>query len=192
MKFGFRKLSLAFLVFLISTSNTQAHDGGGSESDRDRHDGPGKLRVFDSRGIVVGPLVDAPFSSFSSGVLITVNGATVVVPIRRMTDSSGHVSSTQYGWAEGNPWYPTTDCSGPPAIIDTFSVLRPLEVVRRGTDVTAYIASDTYTASADLRSYSGAKDRCTVYDLLGVGGVWMAGSAYALTQYYLEPLTVHY
>jgi hypothetical protein len=192
MKFDLRKSSFACLAFLTFTSITLANDGGGDESDRDRHDGPRKLRVFDSRGIVVGPLVNAPFSSFSSGVVITVNGATVVVPIRRMTDSGGHISSSQYAWAEGKPWYPTTDCSGPPAVIDTFAVLRPVEVVRRGTDVTAYIASDTHTASADLRSYSDAKDQCTAYDLLGVGGVWMAGSAYALTQYYLEPLTVHY
>ncbi|WP_248324251.1 hypothetical protein [Caballeronia sp. Sq4a] len=192
MKLDLRKLSCVLLVLLTVPSKTFAHDGGVGESDRDRHDGPRKLRVFDSRGIVVGPLVDAPFSSFSSGALITVNGANVVVPIRRMTDSGGHVSSTQYAWAEGKPWYSTTDCSGPPVIIDTFAVLRPLEVVRRGTDVTAYIASDTDTASVDLRSYSDAKDRCSAYDLPGVGGVWMTGFAYSLTQYFLEPLTVHY
>jgi hypothetical protein len=57
--------------------------------------------------------------------------------------------------------------------------------------VTAYIASDTYTASADLRSYSIAPGQCTAYALLGVP-VWMAASAYALMQYYPEPLTVRY
>ncbi|SAL69540.1 hypothetical protein AWB67_07350 [Caballeronia terrestris] len=188
MRFDLLKSSFACLALLTFTSITLGNGGGGRDSDGDRHDGSRKLRVFDSRGTVVGPLVTA---SFSSGVVTSANGTTVVVPIKRMTDSGGHISSSQYAWAEGKPWYPRTDCNGPPAVGDIFAVLRPVEVVRRGADVTAYIASDTYTASADLRSYSIAPGQCTAYALLGVP-VWMAASAYALMQYYPEPLTVRY
>lgn len=186
MTFDLLQSSFACVALVTFTSITLANDGGGGDSERDRHGGSRELRVFDSRGTAVGALVTA---SFSSGVVINANGTTVVVPIRRMTDSSGHISSSQYAWAEGKPWYPTTDCSGPPAVVNISAVLRPVEVVRRGADVTAYIASDTYTTSADLRSYSIAPGQCSAYDLLGVP-VWMAASAYALMQHYPEPLTV--
>lgn len=69
------------------------------------------------------------------------------------------------------------------------SELRPAQLVRQGSDVTAYIAGDTSSAQTTFKSYR-SNGACVVgTETLEA---WIAETSYPLTQHYPEPLTIHY
>lgn len=162
-------------------------------------DGPGgPLAVFDSQGKYVGPLVS--FVDQSIATVIFVNGAIIVVPISRVTSSSGHYSASKFAWTSSSPFinYPTADCSGPPIILSTTYIgtgdaapARPSVTVRTGTETIAYIAPDTYSSSIQNPSQEQANNGgCAVSPITSSVSGWLPASTYSLSQNYPEPLTV--
>lgn len=179
-------LALTSVSFGENGENSDRNEGRNSTLSSDHREEERVLRVLDSRGKVVGPLV-------SDGVIVDADGVHIYVPIKRLMDSAGHLSASQYAFADAGlagTQFPTTDCSGPPAILAYQAILRPAQIVRNGTDVTAYIATDTYTSGITLRSYSLAQGQCTLDTFASASQTWSVQTTFSLTQYYPEPLTV--
>ncbi|WP_288830372.1 hypothetical protein [uncultured Paraburkholderia sp.] len=165
--------------------------GGSGESGRENGDrGEHRtLKVFDGHGHVVGPLV----SYQPLGTVIDVNGVAIFAPIQRSSTSTNtQYSASQFQWSGAFSSFLTTDCSGSPLITPSSassSELRPAQLVRQGTDVTAYIAGDTRSAQTTFQSYR-SNGACVVgTETLEA---WIAETSYPLTQHYPEPLTIHY
>lgn len=174
---------LAIILTLALTSVSFGENGANSDRNEgsDHRDQMRMLRVLDSRGNVVGPFVD-------SGVIVNADGVDIYVPMKRLMDSAGHLSASQYAFVDSGPQFPTSDCSGPPAILNYTLLLRPVQIVRNGTDVTVYIATDTYTTEVTLRSGFVAPYPCGIEYYPQPS--WSAQTTYSLTQYHPEPLTV--
>jgi hypothetical protein len=162
-------------------------------------DGPGgPLAVFDAQGKYVGPLVS--FVDQSIAAVITVNGATIVVPISRAVSSSGHLSASSFAWSSTDPFvsYPTADCSGPPIVLSTTitgagdaAPVRPSLTIRTGSAAITYIAPDTYSSSLPNASQvQVGSSACATFPVITSLSGWMPASTYPLSQNYPEPLTV--
>ncbi|MFL9962891.1 hypothetical protein PQR02_17705 [Paraburkholderia sediminicola] len=190
------KSIVAGLLALSVTSLSYGHDGSRADGREtgERGDHPA-LKVFDAQGKSVGPLLA---EGSAAGVVLDVNGATILVPIRRVSDSGSQITASQYKWSgkfsDDISFYSSTDCSGPPLIIgDITETLRPSVVVRQGVDATVYIAPDTYSTNITALTYrAGSPAQCypRVAPSVSEKG-WSPESAYSLTQNYPEPLTIH-
>jgi len=119
----------------------------------------------------------------------------VFAPIHRAVGADGQVSASRYVWGTTYHYnvYPTADCSGAPWIVgDPSGALRPSLVVRQESDVTLYIAPDTWSTRFRPASTQSLSFPCEVFG--GVFGFtregWMPESSFSLTQHYPEPLTV--
>ncbi|MFM0140762.1 hypothetical protein [Caballeronia grimmiae] len=145
-------------------------------------------KVLDSRGAVAGPLVSVVGGNAAT---IDVDGVLIVVPINRMRDSAGRLSASQYQWRDNGQQFSTSDCSGPPVISPT-EVLRPAAVVRRGADVTLYVAADAYVGPIEIRSYSDGQGQCTTRSFSYQTIAWSADKSFALTQRFPEPLSIKF
>ncbi|MBC8748785.1 hypothetical protein OKW43_001815 [Paraburkholderia sp. WC7.3g] len=190
-----RKSLVAALLCLSVTSLSYGGDGDRSDGRENGERGEHRvLKVFDAQGKSVGPLVSVSSPPRTAGVVLNINGATILVPIQRASNSGGQISASQYEWAgDFNPAkYPTSDCSGVPVIDDIFAKLRPSSVVRQGADATVYVAPDTYSMDVTLRSSLVNGDCVSSSPFpFNVPG-WQAESTYSLTQNNPEPLTIHY
>ncbi|MFL9962890.1 hypothetical protein PQR02_17700 [Paraburkholderia sediminicola] len=190
-----RKSLVAALLGLGVTSLSYGGDGDRSGSrEHGEHGEHRVLKVFDARGKTVGPLVSVSNPPRTAGVVLDINGATILVPIQRASNSGGQIFASQYEWAgDFNPAkYPTSDCSGVPVIDDLFAKLRPASVIKQGADAAVYVAADTYSTNITVKS-SLVDGHCLSSSPfpLNVPG-WQAESTYSLTQNYPEPLTIHY
>lgn len=184
------KLLVAALVVLgVSTSSFGFDLGGVDGRQSDERGGQRTLKIFDSQGRVVGPLV----SYQPLGTVLNVNGLTIFAPIQRVSmNNASQYSASQFEWAGGFSAYLTPDCSGSPLITPSSALnsqVRPSQIARQGADATVYIAGDTYSAQTTFRSYrlngacvSGSE----------TSQAWSAESSYPLTQRYPEPLSIHY
>ncbi len=185
-------LSVVTLLFIATPAFAGSdHDGDGVHGDGRRH-GHDVLKVLDARGNAVGPLA---IDSVGKGVVLTVGGARTFVGVYRPFDEHGRQHASEYAWSAGGFSFPTADCSGPPAIVNAWPVLRPSTLVRNGAKLTLYLAPDGPTTTIVVHSSSGAGS-CYTYP----GGhsgpppytaeAWGIESAYPLD--YPEPLTIHY
>lgn len=144
------------------------------------------LKVFDSQGKYIGPLV--AIDQLTVGTVVNANGVLIVAPIHRVS-VNGQTSTSQYEWANTLPATaapPTLDCRGFPVIgaLTGPGVLRPSFTLRSGTEATAYVAPVGYSMPTPPNG------QCT-----GEGSPapsWLAQSTYPLTQNYPEPLAIHY
>jgi len=181
-----RKSLVMAVLALGVTTLSYGFDGSGSDGrESGERAGQRTLKVFDSQGKVVGRLV----SYGPLGVILNVNGATVLGRIERASINNGSQhSASQYEWASDLGAYLSSDCSGTPLITSTVSQLRPSQIIRQGVDATLYIAGDTYSAQTTFMSFN-LSGRCLPGDILEA---WSPESSYSLTQHYPEPLTIHY
>ncbi|QSN64809.1 MULTISPECIES: hypothetical protein [unclassified Caballeronia] len=152
------------------------------------------LRVFDANGKEVGPL---KYAGGSAGVFQSVNGAPVFVPImRRQVSGTGNkivYSATEFtwGWYFMNQFY-SSDCSGAPLIPST-TASRPAFAVRKGSDVTVYVAPETNSQFLTVSSYTlGTNGQCQRYNPPITAAGWPVDSSCVITQEHPEPLTIHY
>jgi hypothetical protein len=181
-----RNSHVAVLLSLCLAS--VAHGGDSSDPGNGKTGDPGLpqvLKVFDSQGKVVGPLVF--IDQITIGTAVNANGTVIVAPIQRVP-LNGQVSASQYQWASTLSAIqppPNVDCRNLPVInaLIVPGLLRPSFSVRVGNVATAYIAGDTYSIPTPPNG------QCT-------GGsfppAWLAESVYSLTQNHPEPLAVHY
>ncbi|WP_124800658.1 hypothetical protein [Paraburkholderia phosphatilytica] len=181
-----RPTQVAVLLAVCLGLSPLAHAGDDQDPDGSHRDRQHVLKVFDSQGKYVGPLV--PIDQITIGAVVHANGTLIVAPISRISQN-GQVSASQYQWAStlsaiASP--PTVDCRGLPIInaLIVPGVLRPSFSVRSGTVATAYIAGDVYSMPTPPNG------QCT-----GQGSPtpsWLAQSTYPLTQNHPEPLSIHY
>ncbi|MGF6935505.1 hypothetical protein OKW41_004667 [Paraburkholderia sp. UCT70] len=190
MEVQVRKVLVAALLALSMATLSYGFDGSGSGGrESGERGGQRTPKVFDSQGKVVGPLI----SYEPLGTVLLVNGAVIFAPIQRVSISNGSQhSASQFQWAGDFSAYPTSDCSGSPLITPTAaatSQVRPSQIVRQGVDATVYIAGDTYSVQTTFMSFL-ISGRCSPgQETLEA---WSPESSYSLTQYYPEPLTIHY
>jgi hypothetical protein len=187
-----RLLFLVTLLFFATPAFPgSSHDGDGVHGDGRRH-GHEVLKVFDANGRVVGPLA---IDGVGKGVILTLGGARTFVSVYRPIDESGRQHASQYAWSAGSLAFPTPDCSGPPAIVNAWPVLRPSRLIRVGAKVTLYLAPDGPSTTMVVHSTSSLGP-CYTYQ----GGhsgeppftaeAWGVEATYPLD--YPEPLTIHY
>lgn len=183
-------------VFALGIASV-AHAEGGSMNDADGnghgqgHDEHRVLKLFDGQGRAIAPLV----AFQSPGVVLDVNGTLVFAPIQRAKAGAVNLhAATRYEWQADFGAFVTPDCSGASAIVaGNNTALRPVQLVRKGTDVTMYIAADTNSTQTTFASFQfvgGQGLQC------GAGPEtlesWPTESTYPITQHYPEPLTIHY
>ncbi|MGF6546467.1 hypothetical protein [Paraburkholderia youngii] len=185
-----RKVLMAAFFALGLTTLSYGFDGSGSDGrERGERGGQPTLKVFDSQGKVVGPLV----SYDPLGTVLNVNGVVIFAPIQRVSVNNGSQhSASQFQWAGGISGYPTSDCSGSPLITPSpaaTSQVRPSQIARQGSDATVYIAGDTNSVPTTLMSFL-ISGRCSPGP--ETLEAWSPESSYSLTQHYPEPLTIHY
>lgn len=161
----------------------------------DRGDLPQRrvLQVFDANGKAAGAF---RYFGGSGGVFTTANGASVFVPIvRRAVAGTGNqtsYSATEFGWGSYfiNQFI-SADCSGAPLITDTGP--RPSSMLRRGAEVTVYVAPGTDSQFLRVSSYLlGTNGQCQRYTTAVTQSGWPVESSYVITQDHPEPLSVHY
>ncbi|SAL83913.1 hypothetical protein AWB67_06537 [Caballeronia terrestris] len=179
---------LIVLALLLSSSMASFAD--------DHQDRPQRrvLQVFDANGKAVGAF---KYAGGGAGVFMTVNGAPVFVPvIRRQVAGTGNqtiYSATEFewGWYFFNQFY-AADCSGSPLISDRTGP-RPSFTLRRGSDVTVYIAPTTNSQYLSVSSYLlGTNSQCQRYTTPVTAAGWPIESSYVITQDHPEPLSIHY
>ncbi len=174
--------------------------GRGSADDvGTRHEGEHRsLRVVDARGSFVGTLTSGHtdfFGNSSPGVVLTVNGAIVFVPIHRASDANGHTVASQYVWGDVSYAFSfrTSDCSGPPFVRgEPAGNLRPVAVSRQGGEATLYIAPDSFSSdlAPSVRSTRYVDGSCISIMPVGREEGWTPESSFSLTEHFPEPLTV--
>lgn len=187
------KLLFVVTLLFIATPTFPGsdHDGDGGHGDGRRH-GHEVLKVFDANGKVVGPLA---IDGVGKGVILTVGGARTFVSVYRPFDELGRQHASQYAWSAGGLSFPTADCSGPPAIVYPWPVLRPSRLVRTGAKLTLYLAPDGPTTTIVVHS-SGGAGSCYTYteshdsEPPFTAEAWGVEATYPLD--YPEPLTIHY
>lgn len=190
--------SLKTAVILIAIASLW--NGRGTADDlRTWHGGERRLPVVvDAHGRFVGPLTSGRTDFFNNappGVVLTVNGAIVFVPIHRASAAGDHTLTSQYVWGDvsyGNS-FRTSDCSGTPFIRGELTgTLRPATIVRQGDEATLYVAPDSF--SSDLaplvRSVRFVEGSCATLMPVDREEGWTPESSFPLTQHYPEPLTV--
>jgi len=183
------KMRQYLIAALLALSGTLSY---GDDSSRSREQVEHRvLKVFDSQGKTVGPLVSY---SGQDGVNLTVNGATIFVTIGRVTINNGRqYSASQFEWGSvGFVTYPTPDCSGNPVIVYYTTPVRPAMAVRQGVDVTVYIASDSFSGPVAVASarQNPNLSQCQAFSYPQVG--WTPEATYDLTGHYPEPLRLGY
>jgi hypothetical protein len=188
-----RYVDATALLVLCLASSAFGADGGTLT------DGPGgPLAVFDAQGKYVGPLVS--FEDQPLATMITVNDATVIVPISRASSSSGHLSASSFAWSSSTPFleYPTADCSGPAIILSTtmtgagdVAPVRPSITITAGAVSTVYIAPDTYSSTfPNTAQQQVGAPGCIAFPVaLPVTG-WLPATTYSLNQNHPAPLTI--
>ncbi|WP_244817875.1 hypothetical protein [Caballeronia sp. Lep1P3] len=152
------------------------------------------LRVFDANGKVVGAF---RYSGGGAGVFVTVNGASVFLPVvRRQVSGTGDqtvYSASQFSWGLYfiNQYF-SADCSGAPLIVSNAGP-RPSSVLRTGSEVTVYVAPASNSQFLSVSSYLlGSAGQCQRYATPLTQAGWPVESSYVITQDHPEPLTVHY
>ncbi|MDR5857734.1 hypothetical protein P9239_02775 [Caballeronia sp. LZ062] len=152
------------------------------------------LHVFDANGQEVGAL---KYAQGSAGVFVTVNGAPAFVPImRRQISGTGNktvYSATEFmwGWYFQNQYY-SSDCSGAPLVPGT-AAGRPAFTLRKGSDVTVYVAPETNSQLLTVSSYTlGTNGQCQRYTPPLTAAGWPVESSCVITQEHPEPLSIHY
>jgi hypothetical protein len=182
-----RKSHVAVLLSLCLTSLANGGDSadpGDRPDDRAGH--PHVLKVFDSEGNYVGPVIS--IDQVAIGAVVHANGTVIVAPIGRVSQN-GQLSASQYQWASTlNPIAPPppVDCRNLP-IINGFGapgVLRPSFSVRNGNVATAYISGDTYSIPTPPNGQCSGQGTPSP--------AWLTESIYSLTQNHPEPLAIHY
>ncbi|RFU48867.1 hypothetical protein [Paraburkholderia sp. DHOC27] len=194
----------SLLTFMLACSATVAYAAGGFDSPEPHGVDRYTPNVYDAQGKFVGPLASA---SGVSGVFLTVNGALTFVPIIHSAKNfalgrlEAERSASQYQWSDAeSEAFASADCAGNPVITQTGetednSVGRPSMLIRNGTDVTLYVAADTYSS---LNIVNSARDllQGTPGSCVGespanfIDPAWPVESVYPITQHYPEPLRV--
>jgi len=153
------------------------------------------LQVFDASGKAVGAFKYV--AGAGSGVLMTVNGAPVFVPVlRRQVAGTGNqtiYSATDFVWGRYFiNQFCSTDCSGFPLISERTGP-RPSFTLRRGTEVTVYVAPTTNSQFLGVSSYLlGTDGQCQRYTTPVTRAGWPIESSYVITNDHPEPLSIHY
>jgi len=172
---------------------------GAADDARTRHEGEHRsLAVVDAHGSFVGTLTSGRtdfFGNSAPGVVLTVNGAIVFVPIRRASGANGHTLASQYVWGDVTYAFSfrTSDCSGPPFVRgEPAGNLRPAAVVRQGGEATLYIAPDSFSSdfAPSVRSMQYVDGPCTGITPVNREEGWTPESSFSLTERFPEPLTV--
>ncbi|VXC93265.1 conserved exported hypothetical protein [Burkholderia sp. 8Y] len=152
------------------------------------------LHVFDANGKPVGVF---RYADGSAGIYLTVDGAQVFVPImRRQVSGTGNqivYSATEFtwGWYFMNQFY-SADCSGAP-LVPTSTAMRPSFTLRKGSDVTLYVAPETNSQFLSVSSYTlGTNGQCQRYTSPLTTAGWPVESSRVVTQEHPEPLSIHY
>jgi hypothetical protein len=147
------------------------------------------LKVFDAQGKPVGPL-DTYQSA--EGVYLKFGHAAAFMPLRhKKVPGTSQFSESQFEWNDDTfATFQSSDCSGAPLIMMGTSP-RPVELVRTGTDVTAYIAGPGYGSPLVSHSSISYDGSCTALNR-SVPSYWVPQTTFGLTQRYPEPLTIHY
>ncbi|WP_244817874.1 hypothetical protein [Caballeronia sp. Lep1P3] len=164
----------------------------GDDTSGDIHKLGAELLVYDAQGRPVAPLDDYG----GQGVYLTINGAIAFAFIERTIVSGDGgpqtvYSGTNFRWSGTNAVdFTSSDCSGTP-IITLTSGVRPSLAVRRGADVTLYVAPDTNSAPMRVAStLSGPNFQCTTATVPTTEYGWPAAITYSLTGSHPEPLTI--
>lgn len=146
------------------------------------------LKVFDAQGKPVGPVESY---ERTQGVYMRFGRTPVFMPLRHKKISATQFSESQFEWADDTgATFPSANCSGAPLIMMGSSP-RPVDLVRTGADVTAYIAGPGYGSPLTANSYISYDGSC-VTATRSVPSYWTPETTYSLTQHYPEPLTVRY
>ncbi len=180
------------LMRSLACAGDDAHD-----HDRRRHDDHRVLKLYDARGQVVGRL--ASYQG-GPGVYLSIDGAIVFAAVYWLSlPYPGTRDSARFQWSAFAPYsYSSTDCSGSP-IIPPQTGPRPTVAIRKGPDVTLYIAGDTASAPKQILSVSFDGTSCVPPP--GVDHMppstapvpaFSAETTYSLTAHYPEPLTIGY
>jgi hypothetical protein len=172
------------LVLLLSVTTSSYAQSAVDSSNVSR-----VLKVFDAQGKPVGPL-DTYQSA--EGVYLKFGHAAVFMPLRhKKVPGTSQFSESQFEWNDDtSPTFQSSDCSGAPLIAMGKSP-RPVELVRTGADVTAYIASPGYASPLVIHS-SILYDGSCITQNRSVSSYWVPQTTFGLTQRYPEPLTIHY
>ncbi|MDR5759315.1 hypothetical protein [Caballeronia sp. LZ035] len=146
------------------------------------------LKVFDAQGKPVGPVESY---ERAQGVYMNFGRTPVFMPLRHKKVSATQYSESQFEWADDTAaTFPSADCSGAPLIMMGSSP-RPVDLVRTGADVTAYIAGPGYGSPLTANSYISYDGSCVTASR-SVPSYWTPQTSFSLTQRYPEPLTVRY
>jgi hypothetical protein len=178
-----RGIPVLVLLLSVITSSSYAQVAVGSSN------APRVLKVFDAQGKPVGPL-DTYQSA--EGVYLKFGHAAAFMPVRhKKVPDTSQFSESQFEWNDDTfATFQSSDCSGAPLIMMGTSP-RPVELVRTGTDVTAYIAGPGYGSPLVSHSSISYDGSCTALNR-SVPSYWVPQTTFGLTQRYPEPLTIHY
>lgn len=109
------------------------------------------------------------------------------------------MDSSRFQWSTFGPYqYSTTDCSGSP-IISPQSGPRPSIAIRKGVEVTLFIAGDTASAASKIVAVSLDGTSCAALPYVdhmppstSPVPAFTAETSYPLTAHYPEPLSIGY
>lgn len=182
----------ALLLLNVSTTFADGESRDGRYKNHDRADV--QPLVFDAQGKFVGPLDDYG----DQGVYLTISGAATFVYIERAIVSGDGgpqtiYSGTEFKWSSTNAAdYSSSDCSGTPIITLTGGV-RPSLAIRRGAEVTLYVAPATNSGPMRVAStQSGPDFHCAPSGVPTTEYGWPTENTYSVTGAYPEPLTIRY
>ncbi|KMQ79949.1 hypothetical protein BPMI_03710c [Candidatus Burkholderia pumila] len=165
-----------------------AQDAANSSQASEQASQAGVLKVFDAQGKPIGPVESY---ERTQSVYLKFGQATVFIPLRHKKVSASQLSESQFEWAnDTGATFSSSDCSGAPLIMIGSSP-RPVEVVRTGADMTAYIAGPGYGSPLTTNSYISYDGSCLTGSR-SVASYWTPQTSFPLTQHYPELLTVHY
>ncbi|MGF6267199.1 hypothetical protein OKW49_008193 [Paraburkholderia youngii] len=191
-----RRLLHFALIMCVATFSYAGEDAGW----RHRGDEQKTLKLFDAHGNPVGPVVSY---GAENGVMLPINGALVFLPVQRISrvdavTATQQFSSTQLQWAANSGvFYSTSNCSGQ-AFVGVLNVedgndaapTRPLVLVRVGSNVSLYIATNTHSQTQSMSSFffpfpgNATCQPMATQPIIG----WNAESTFDLTGHYPEPL----
>jgi hypothetical protein len=193
-----RLCTLSVLLSFFSSSLTISYaygedvNGGLNDAEkwhRPRHDQAPTPRLYDARGNVVGDIALGSTSNDDGGIVLDIEGVLVYVGFERISLDGGFTrSATQMQWAGSEPYYGGANCTGAAYIWYINSPLRPVSLVRKGTQVTLLIAAEGRQEHPTLAS--NLQDGVCVGNYAVPNDVWPVISTFDLTSKYPEPLRV--
>ncbi|SAL75375.1 hypothetical protein AWB67_04749 [Caballeronia terrestris] len=146
-------------------------------------------KLFDARGTVVGDIALGRTSSDDGGVVLDIDGVLVYVGFERISLDGGFTrSATQMRWSGSEPFYGGANCTGTAYIWYINSPLRPVSIMRQGSQVTLLIAVEGREEHRTL--VSNSEGGTCIGNYAVPNDVWRVERTFDLTSKYPEPLRV--